>query len=89
MTKAFGSTFAFFATTQTNAKKCKRATKPTHHDTTIKDKMNRRKKALGHNRGLNAMGAEVVNSTFVLPLSSCGKLHICASNPPLRQAPNR
>ena len=89
MTKAFGSTFAFFATTQTNAKKCKRATKPTHHDTTIKDKMNRRKKALGHNRGLNAMGAEVLNSTFVLLLNFCGKLNICASNPPLRQAPNR
>jgi len=51
--------------------------------------MERLEKALGHNRGLNAMGAEVVNSTFVLPLSSCGKLHICASNPPLRQAPNR
>ena len=30
---AFGSTFAFFAKAQTNAKKCKRATKPTHHDT--------------------------------------------------------
>jgi hypothetical protein len=27
---AFGSTFAFFADTQINAKKCKRATKPTH-----------------------------------------------------------
>ena len=27
---AFGSTFTFFAETQTNAKKCKRATKPTH-----------------------------------------------------------
>ena len=32
--KAFSSTFAFFANAQTNAKKCKRATKPTHHDTT-------------------------------------------------------
>jgi hypothetical protein len=51
--------------------------------------MNRRKKALGHNRGLNAMGAEVLNSTFVLLLSFCGKLNICASNPPLRQAPKR
>jgi hypothetical protein len=29
---AFGSTFAFFADTQINAKKCKRATKPTHQD---------------------------------------------------------
>lgn len=51
--------------------------------------MNRRKKALGHNRGLNAMGAEVVNSTFVLLSNFCAKLNICAFNPPLRQAPNR
>lgn len=29
---AFGSTFAFFANAQTNAKKCKRATKPTHQN---------------------------------------------------------
>ena len=35
------------------------------------------------------MGAEVVNSTFVLLLSFCGLTNICASNPPLRQAPNR
>jgi len=52
-------------------------------------KMNRRKKALGHNKGLNAMGAKVLNSTFLPLLSFCGKLNICASNPPLRQAPNR
>ncbi len=64
---------------------------PSLHTTTRQktNEMERLEKALGHNRGLNAMGAEVVNSTFVLPLSSCGKLHICASNPPLRQAPNR
>jgi hypothetical protein len=43
----------------------------------------------GANRGLNAMGAEVVNSTFVLLLNFCDLLNICASNPPLRQAPNR
>ena len=32
------------------------------------------------NKGLNAMGAEVVNSTFVPLLSFCGKLNICATN---------
>jgi len=53
------------------------------------NEMNRREKALGHNKGLNAMGAEVVNSTFVLLFGICVKLNICASNPPLRQAPNR
>lgn len=41
------------------------------------------------NRGLNAMGAEVVNSTFVLLFNFCAKLKLCAFNPPLRQAPNR
>lgn len=51
--------------------------------------MDRRKKALGHNRGLNAMGADVLNSTFVLLLNFGTKLNFCASNPPLRQAPNR
>ena len=51
--------------------------------------MGKGEKALGHNRGLNAMGAEVLNSTFVLLLNFCAKLNICASNPPLRQAPNR
>lgn len=51
--------------------------------------MDGREKALGHNKGLNAMGAEVLNSTFVLLLSFCNKLNICASNPPLRQAPGR
>lgn len=29
---AFGSTFAFLPTLKANAKKCKRATKPTHQD---------------------------------------------------------
>ena len=41
------------------------------------------------NKGLNAMGAEVLNSAFVLLLNSCTKLNICAFNPPLRQAPAR
>jgi len=30
---AFGGTFVFFATAQTNAKKSKRATNPTHQNT--------------------------------------------------------
>ncbi len=42
-----------------------------------------------HNKGLNAMGAEVLNSTFVLLLNFCGLTNICTSNPPLRQAQNR
>ncbi len=42
-----------------------------------------------HNKGLNAMGAEVVNSTFVLLFGFGAKLNICTSKPQLRQAPNR
>ncbi len=51
--------------------------------------MDRREKALGHNKGLNAMGAEVLNSTFVLLFGICAKLNICTYNPPLHQAANR
>lgn len=36
----------FFLTHKTNAKKCKRATNPTHNDTSIKHEMNRTKKGL-------------------------------------------
>jgi hypothetical protein len=64
---------------------------PSLHTTTQQktNEMERLEKALGHNRGLNAMGAEVVNSIIVLLLHFCDKLNICASNPPLRQAPKR
>ena len=41
---AFGSTFVFFAKAQSQTKKYKRATKPTHHDTTNRNEMNRRKR---------------------------------------------
>jgi hypothetical protein len=30
--------------------------------------IDRQEKALGHNKGLNTMGADVLNSTFVLPI---------------------
>ncbi len=61
---------------------------PSLHTTTRQktNEMERLKKALGHNRGLNAMGAEVVNSTIVLLLNFCDKLNICASNTPTSQS---
>ena len=34
LTNAFGGTFVFFSNAKTNAKKCKRTTKPTHQDST-------------------------------------------------------
>jgi hypothetical protein len=42
-----------------------------------------------YNRGLNARQAEVLNSAFVLLFGFSTKLNICASNPALRQAPDR
>ena len=41
------------------------------------------------NRGFDAMGAEVVNSTFVLLLNFCAKLKLCVFNPSPRHAPKR
>jgi hypothetical protein len=77
---AFGSTFAFFADTQTNAKKCKRATKPTHQDkhemtTNIHD----RKEGRSANSGLAKVAVQcsadsfVVNQKFVLSINICGE----------------
>jgi len=88
-TYSFDSTFAFLPTHKPTLKNAKEL--PSQLTTTQQqiDKMNRREKALGHNKGLNAMGADVLNSTFVLLFGICTKLNICASNPPLRQAPNR
>ena len=47
------------------------------------------KKTPATNRVLNTMGADVLNSTFELLLNFSAKFNICASIPPLRQAPNR
>jgi len=78
-----------FSNTQAKTKNAKEL--PSQRTTTRQkiNEIDRREKALGHNKGLNAMGADVLNSTFVLLLSFCGLLNICTSNPPLRQAPNR
>jgi len=86
--KAFGSTFAFFANAQSNAKKCKRATKPTHNDTTIKNEMDRHKKGqqvtgVWQNGGISA------KLSICTSINISANLNICASNPPLRQAPKR
>lgn len=55
---AFGSTFAFFANAQTNAKKCKRATKPTHNDTTNKERNEQTEKGTTANRGFAKAGLQ-------------------------------
>ena len=52
----FGSTFAFFANAQTNAKKCKRATKPTHNDTHQNEQTSKTEKRAADNMGLAKVG---------------------------------
>ena len=85
---AFGSTFAFFAHTQINAKKCKRATKPMHNDTTTKNEMNGQKKGL-QLTGVWQNGGRSAKLSICTSINISANLNICTSNPPLRQAPNR
>ena len=87
---AFGSTFTFFAETQTNAKKCKRATKPTQQDTVNNGQQsNDRKEQRRHNSSYPKGGVScskdsfVVNQTLVFQIKFCGKI------PALRVAANR
>jgi hypothetical protein len=42
-----------------------------------------------YNMGLNASQADVLNSTFVLPIGFSNKVSIVLSSPALRQAPSR
>ncbi|TAG52524.1 MAG: hypothetical protein EAZ27_12130 [Cytophagales bacterium] len=79
----------FFANSQTNSKKCKRATKPTHHETTNSNEMNRRKKALGHNSGFAKKRVQwlIEHSTSHQLLCYVDSFEL--RNPLLRKAPNR
>jgi len=80
----------FFPTAQTNAKKSKRATKPTHQDrhkmTTNKHD---RKEGRSANIGLAKWRVTCFYDSLVQGSSSVFQLNICAKNPPLRQAKNR
>jgi hypothetical protein len=85
---AFASTFYFFADTQANAKKIKRACKPTHPDSAtvqciIGRTTLRTDRRASANKGLKEMAGEVVNQTVVLLINSCGRLTVRASKPPL------
>ncbi len=86
---AFGSTFVVFSNAQSQAKNCKRATNPTHNDTTTNRQTKTEKKgeritAVWRNGGVSATyDSFVVGSSVVL------RLNFCAENPPLRQAANR
>ena len=79
---AFGGTFVFFTTAQTNTKKSKRATKPTHQDISKQWTTEQRQKehqlitAPTKNWRFSASyDSFVVNQTFVLRMNICGKNH--------------
>jgi hypothetical protein len=88
---AFASTFYFFAATQINAKKVKRACKPTHQDSSKMDihSANRQESTTGNSR-LASCGVTCLNSNEVLLLGFTGKLTVKRSEiPHERQAANR
>jgi len=87
---AFASTFYFFSDTQINAKKIKRACKPTHGRQCKLDTTDLRpEKTTTHNTGLAKVAVQcsadtfVVNQTFVFQIKFCGK------SPALRVAAKR
>lgn len=88
---AFASTFAFFTTHEPTLKKAKELA--SHRTGHRKDSANLTqqtfvdREARTANMGLNEMAGEVVSQTVVLSINICGGWTVCASNPPLRQAP--
>ena len=86
----FGGTFVFFATAQTNAKKSKRATKPTHQNSNeMTTKNHDRKEGRSANIGFAKWRVQCFYDSLVQGSSSVFQLNICAENPPLRKAENR
>jgi len=87
---AFGSTFSVFPDAQSQPKKnCKRATKPTHNDTTLDRQTTTEKEGRRHNRRLAKVAVQCSADTFVVNQSLVLRINICSENRHLRQAPNR
>ena len=86
---AFGSTFAFLPTLNAKLKKCKRATKPTHNDTTMDRQITTEKKERRHNTGLAKVAVQCSADTFVVNQSLVLRINICGENRHLRQARKR
>jgi hypothetical protein len=87
---AFASTFYFFADTQINLKKIKRACKPTHGGQCKLDTTDLRKYSrAAHNKVLPKAGLTCFYGTFVLRQTAVLLLNFCAKIPRLRQYPNR
>lgn len=85
----FGSTFAVFPDAQSQAKNCKRATKPTHNDTTTDRQTTTEKEGRTHNSGLAKVAAQCSADTFVVNQSLVLRINISGKNRHLRQAANR
>ena len=76
---AYGSTFAVFANAQSHSKNCKRATKPTHINTTMDSQTTTEKKGEGITAVLQkwrcsaSYDSEVVNQNLVLRMKFSGE----------------
>ena len=89
-TNAFASTFYFFADTQANTKKIKRACKPTHGDSAnLTCQTYGRKEERTDNTGLAKVAVQCSADTFVVNQSLVLRINICGENRHLRQARNR
>jgi hypothetical protein len=72
--------------TQEPNKKCKRATKPTHNNTTIDRQTMTEKEGRTHNTGLAKVSVQCSADTFVVNQSLALHINICGENRHLRQA---
>ena len=87
---AFASTFYFFSDTPSNAKKIKRACKPTHQDSSKTGRhSDNEEKALLVTAVWRNGGCSASYDSFVVSSSAVLRLNFCAKNPPLRQAAKR
>ncbi len=87
---AFASTFYFFADTQINAKKIKRACKPTHGgQCKLATTDLRPEKTTTHNTGLAKVAVQCSADTFVVNQTLVFQIKFCGKSPTLRVATNR
>jgi hypothetical protein len=86
---AFGSTFTFFTETQTNTKKCKRATKLAQQDTVNNGQQsNDKKEQRRHNSTYPKGGVSGSKDSFVVNQTLVFQIKFSGKNPALRVAVN-
>ena len=86
---AFGSTFAVFPNAQSQTKNCKRATKPTHNDTTMDRQTTTEKEGRTHNTGLAKVSVQCFADTFVVNQSLALRTNFYGKNRQLLLATKR